>query len=763
MMDNVALFHNKFLKILYFSFLGIGILSISHNCLGVNVAKVNFDTLMDMSIEDLMDVVVVKTASGVDETLADAPATMVVITAKDIRKRGYTDLTEVVTDLPGFDVMLHNGAYYISAQQRGYRTLGTTRTLFMIDGVIENGMGSSEAMISRQYPLSNIERIEVLYGPASAIYGPNAFLGIINIITQNAAKLNKGEYHAEANGSLGSYSSKGLDILLQGRPTKDLSFSITYKKFKSDEPDFTGKFGFLDQHWFEDEKIWGPLLQLGNAGRKFGEYYDPSDEYSIFADVKYKDWKLGIIHWRLSEGFGPFYAADHSQNNSSYKRLSDQAYIEYTPQLTNKLKSHTQLLYREFERHGQIADAEPDKNPGMEDYSFVSFVNWNRENSSWLFKQDFDYQASDNLLLSFGIKYERREVSKAYDIPGYWEGSAISSSAEPGTAIIHSSESEYPVPPPPADMPAYNLANIEDKGVYIQSIYDWEKYRFSLGIRYDNNSMYGSVINPRTSLIFRYNKQFTFKLLYGEAFQEPPPMMLWGGWNGREARTDLKPEKARTLETVVMYQNKGFTQEASFYSSHYSDVIKEEAENAGTRDIYGFEYRAKAKLPSFLENVEKPDIYFNYTHTHVESSIYYNHDVGEWQEGDAILGDIAPHKFNLGLNLPLNYGWNFNLRGNFVGKRELYLRNALRAQGEKTGAYFVLNSALSYNYKPFEITFKIKNLLDKNYLHPGPASADSGNDFSQRALGYHNSLIPQPGRSWWLNVKWTFGKKPRAR
>ena len=368
-------------------------------------------------------------------------------------------------------------------------------------------------------------------------------------------------------------------------------------------------------------------------------------------------------------------------------------------------------------------------------------------------------QLSDAWLISTGVKYEKKELTKLFDTPGYWDGVTISSTAESGTAIVHSSEPTYALPPLPADnMPDYNLGHVIDRGIYVQAIYNQEKYRFSFGIRYDRNSMFGDVINPRTSLVYKYNKELIFKLLYGEAFQEPSPSLLWASWSGREANPNLQPEKARNLEGIVMYQKGDMTQEVSLHGARYTNVIKEEAENVGNRNIYGFEYRAKTKLPAFLDGVKKPHMYFNYTYTHSESSIYYDYTLGEWQEGTAILGDIAPYKFNIGLNLPLKEGWNANVRGNFVSERELYLRNPLRAQGEKLGAYFVLNSALSYRYKPFEFTFKINNLLDKNYFHPGGETANSGNDFTQRAVGYNNSLIPQAGRSWWFNVKWTFGK-----
>ena len=82
-----------------------------------------------------------------------------------------------------------------------------------------------------------------------------------------------------------------------------------------------------------------------------------------------------------------------------------------------------------------------------------------------------------------------------------------------------------------------------------------------------------------------------------------------------------------------------------------------------------------------------------------------------------------------------------------MSRRELYSQNPLRGQGKTIDPYLVLNGALSYTYRPFTLTLKGVNLLDKTYFHPGVEQADSGDDFTSRSLGFRNSLIPQPGRS----------------
>jgi outer membrane receptor for ferrienterochelin and colicins len=365
-----------------------------------------------------------------------------------------------------------------------------------------------------------------------------------------------------------------------------------------------------------------------------------------------------------------------------------------------------------------------------------------------------EYQMNAQWFLSAGIKYQHNELTKGYDVPGYWPP-ASSSTAEPGSAIGHSTDEFYQVPPPPLrNVPDFNLIRTKDMGGYIQTTFDRDHWRFNVGLRYDKNSVYGSVVNPRTSIIYHYDDNWTFKLLHGRAFQEPSALQLWGGWSGRQANENLRAERVQNMELVMMHRRNQLLHELSIYKAHYSDVIKEEAENGGERDIFGIEYRLQMPLSNPLYEKDI-DLYFNYSYTHPKSGTHYDHDAKQWLLGSADLGDIARHKWNIGFNVPFSRDWNFNIRANYVGNREAYLRNPI-SQHREIDRYFVLNSALTYSYDPFSVTFKVLNLLDGEYLHPGAEVANAGDDFSERSRGYQNSLIAQAGRSFWLNVRWGF-------
>jgi len=708
----------------------------------------------------------IETSSRLKESLFDAPATMIVITAEDIKNRGYTNLPEIIKDLPGFDVVVANGTAYIVAYQRGYRTLYTSRTLFMVNGIVENMLWAHEAAISRQYPLSNIKRIEVLNGPASAVYGANAFLGIIHVITYDGQEVKEGEIETTVNLLAGSYQSKGIDATIRGKPNQDISFSISGKFFNSDEPDFSGDFGFLKPEQFANRDIWGPLLDVEHEGEKLGHYADPTEDYSILANLNIKRLQLGLIHWKTKEAKGPYYAADRVQNNAFWNKDSNQIFAKYGDDITDRIKSKSLLLYRNNRRYGYWAEASPAEEKGYS--SDVSFTHWNSVNNSWLLRQFLSFQLENNFQILTGFKYEQKELTKNYDIPGYWapaiststlvDNCPIDADVDDCAGIAKSTDTEY-IPPQPqfSEMPDFNLEQTRDIGGFLQGIWAINPFRVQGGIRYDKNSVYGDVWNPRLSLIYHFPKRpLTLKLLYGEAFQEPPPLLLWGGWSGRNANPDLKPEKAQNLEFVVMYRTAESSSQLSLYSARYSDVLRESfifgnVENKGKNTVYGIEFSSEFIFPKKITG------YFNYTYTNATSSVHYDPNLEKWIYGEATVGDIAPYKFNLGFNVPLGQQFNLNLSGNYVGERELDGRNPLRWQGQKLDGYFTLDGVMTYRYNAdIDISLKVLNILAEDYFHPGVEGANSGNNFTQRSSGFMNSLIPQPGRSLWLNVQKRF-------
>ena len=469
----------------------------------------DLDALLETPLSELVEIDV-SLASGIEESIFDAPAAMVVVTAEEIQQRGYTNLAEIIVDLPGFDTVLANGIPYLYAYQRGYRHPSTQRTLLMINGHVDNHLWTHQAVFSRRFPLSSIKKVEVLYGPASAIYGPNAFLGIVNIVTYDGEEVRNRENASKITIHGSSYSSRGVDVAVRGK-IDDVAYSLSGRVFRSDEPDLSGRFGFIDQRLYADQDTWGPLLDVEHRNRQFGTYFDPTDDNGVLASLRYRDLKLGYVRWVRKEGYGPHYVADRVQNNVFWNSSGTQIYLESERQVIDQLKSRSLLSFRKSRTWGGWPEALPDFNPGMDHLSFISYTQWNSISNSWLFKQQFEVSLQD-VLFTGGFKFERKELTKAYDIPGYWgafSSSVPSDAPGPhgfGAGIFHSTDDVYTTPPlHNPEMPPNNLAITEDVGGFVQGIFDANPFRFNAGIRYDHNSLYGRSVNPRVSAVYKFS------------------------------------------------------------------------------------------------------------------------------------------------------------------------------------------------------------------------------------------------------------------
>ncbi len=195
--------------------------------------------------------VTVSSVSKKAEDINTAPATVKLVTQEEIMDRGYKDLIDLLSDLPGFDISKVFSGAGSNVYQMGFRQENTERTLFMVDGVEENDLFSNWAYISRQYPLANIKAVEIVYGPSSTLYGPRAFVGTINVITYSPREipedhLLKGtpksgkpkSFYAYGNTQAGNLNTISSDLVM-GLRGRAASFQVTGRIYRSDEHDMS--------------------------------------------------------------------------------------------------------------------------------------------------------------------------------------------------------------------------------------------------------------------------------------------------------------------------------------------------------------------------------------------------------------------------------------------------------------------------------------------------------------------------------------------
>ncbi len=135
---------------------------------------------------------IVVSAAGFEQDIKNAPASISVVTKEDIEKKNATSIADLLADVPGIDV--RNGVGKTGGLNVSMRGMKASDTLILIDGrrqttasdnIMPNGF--AEAATSFMPPLSAIERIEVIRGPMSTLYGSDAMGGIINIITKKVS------------------------------------------------------------------------------------------------------------------------------------------------------------------------------------------------------------------------------------------------------------------------------------------------------------------------------------------------------------------------------------------------------------------------------------------------------------------------------------------------------------------------------------------------------------------------------------------------
>lgn len=179
------------------------VLSVSVSLLsGHAAAQQNDEDELALSYGDKSSISI---ATGSQQALSRAPAVASVITAQDIKAMGATDLDQVLTSVPGLHVSVSSLAYNPIYSFRGISTTYNSQVLMLINGIsITNVFLGNRSIVWGGMPLENVARIEVIRGPGSALYGADAYSGVINIITKKASDIRGTEYGVRA----GSFNTR---------------------------------------------------------------------------------------------------------------------------------------------------------------------------------------------------------------------------------------------------------------------------------------------------------------------------------------------------------------------------------------------------------------------------------------------------------------------------------------------------------------------------------------------------------------------------
>jgi len=694
--------------------------------------------LFSLSFEELLEQNI-STASNFEEPLSEAPAVVLVFTNEEILNRGYNDLIELFDDLPGIDTAITYGDIYMRPYWRGFRKGASSNFLFMIDGMVMNHLWFNWTDIMLATPLSNIKQVEVMYGPASSVYGANAMMGVINVITQKP----EGPSHFNLRLSSGSFDNRVVDLSYWFK-AQDYSLRFTAQINQGDlDKDSLKNYTWTNTELLQDRRLWGGFLD--NEGIA-GQVTSPRKNRSLSLTGYFGDTEIGAQYFHIGDMYGTNYAFDRFQIQAKWVEEELNLYFKHQHSLGEQVVSNSLLRYRESNvpNNSNSVEGFPDENGNR----IIQFGYWQSLNSSWSIEQNFDIKFSENLSLKTGLKFEEKDLQKAYD---------LIYGPQLAPQDINSASYEYPQPPVATSI-NNNRALWRDEGFYLQAKYllnQWleieHDHFLNLGIRRDKNSFYGEHTTIRAGYVVHYGN-FSTKLLYGEAIQEPTPRQLYGGWEGSGSSPDLTPELSKTLELYLGYTKGNYSLAINPYHNLIDDTIFNLTEgpiNIGSRDIYGVDVHAQ-----FVTELGDKKIKWWAFYSYLDTSEEKFNQQGII-DGEGEIGDLSDHKFHFGLTTKVfDEQLTATLRGRYYSDRITIETNPV----DKVDGYTTMD--INFHYKDFlakglALSLRVNNLTDEQYFHPGIRDASSGNtpgyfdedDIWQGSAGWSNSLLPQPGRS----------------
>ncbi|MBN2893463.1 MAG: TonB-dependent receptor [Bacteroidales bacterium] len=451
----------------------------------------------------------VNSASKIEQKFNSVPATMYIISAEMIKERGYFTLDEALADLPGFQFRNIQG-FNSYIFQRGI-TSQNNLILVLIDGIQINELNSGGFYGGGQYNLDNIERIDVLYGPASVVYGTNAVSGIVNIITKN----NKGLQINALGGDFNTYYSN----FNYGLKKNNLNFSISGMFKTSEKADLKEEKG--DNNW-------------SNNMENF------EDDYSFDVKLIYKNFTFGSNFQNKQSSR----TTNHKSIGTIYKDNSTLWNIVF---LNSYVKSRFRLSPKiEFQSTFYNRNATVMSNSVYEVIDTTQ-IGYFRPNNLTGFENICSFSQKEKLNLVGGLVFEYEMLS---------ENASFSYS--------NSSTEKPPVPERPNTLDNFLVSVFAEADYSIVS-----QLSVAGGLRYDYSSVYDQVLTPRFSLIFN-DKQVLSKLLYAQAFRAPKP---WDYTNGL-GNPDLLPEKMRSVElSNSIYFSDNFVVLFSIYKNILNQAI----------------------------------------------------------------------------------------------------------------------------------------------------------------------------------------------
>ncbi|MBM4031786.1 MAG: TonB-dependent receptor [Planctomycetes bacterium] len=619
-----------------------------------------------MSLDQLMNVEVdtVYAASRHKQKLADAPAYVTIVTAEDIRRFGYRTLADILRSVPGFYTTYDRNYHHLGI--RGFNRPGDydTRVLLLVDGHRLNDNIYDCPPIGTQgiVDAGIIERVEVIRGPGSALYGSNALLGVINVVTRRGRAIGGAELAAEA-ASFGSY---------RGRLTFGQAFADNCEIFFSASAYDSAGPRRLYYKEYDD-----PATNRGIARSCDDDRYG-----NLFATLSFGEFTLQAAYVSREKGI-PTGAFDTRFNDPRTRTVDARGYLDLKWQ--HDLSDHTNLMARlYYDYSGYRGSYAYDDGPGVLMTKESSRDQW------WGAELVFTHTFGSPLpatgapplgphRLTWGVEYRDNFQQD-----------------------LHGRHTEV-------YLHTHNRSRIW--AAFIQDeVRILHNLALVAGVRHDHYSTFGGSTNPRLSLIWQPFEATTLKALYGRAFRAPNAYEMYYNDDGatQKGNPDLKPETIDTAELVLEQRlSEHLRLTAAAFAYRMKDIITLEEDPSDGLMVFQNGRRARAKgLEAELAGAWPCGL---------RARASYSLARAEDGETGQRLVNSPTHLAKLNVSVPV-------VRDKLFASLELqYTSRRDTLAGRHAGAFWLANFTLHGRdlLKGLDASLGVYNLFDRRYRDPG--------------------------------------------
>ena len=500
----------------------------------------------------------VSIATGSQQAISRAPSTATVITAGDIEAMGATDLDQALASVPGLHVSVSPIAYNPIYSFRGIHTGYNPQVLMLVNGLpITAIFGGHRSFAWGGMPLENVARIEVIRGPGSALYGADAYSGVINIITKTASDINGTEYGVR----LGSFKTRDAFVQYGGKlgPVQAALY------LRAGHTDGHKRIILKDAQSGLDE-LFGTHASLAP-----GPVNLVRDSVDARADFAYGDWRLRLALQQRDIGIGAGLAESlDARGRSPETRL----YSDLTYQKVNWAPH--------WDVSAVLGFYQMKERPGDPAYTLFPAGAFGGAFPNGVIGNPGHFERHSNLALSAfytGFDKHRVRVGTGYRVedlyatPEYKNFSLVvvpglGPTFVPLPALVESSGN-----------PALTYAQPHKRTLTYAFVQDeWslaQDWTLTAGLRQDSYNDFGATTNPRLALVWDAAYNVVVKAMHGRAFRAPSFVEQRTLNNPvNTGNPDIQPEKMSMSELALAWQfASGLQSSLNLYRYRMSDVI----------------------------------------------------------------------------------------------------------------------------------------------------------------------------------------------